>query len=133
MNKQQRETYRQQLLALAARLKGDVSSLRESALRGTGGDASGNLSNAPLHLADLGTDNFEQEVAVGLLQNGQQTLGAIAAALDRLDAGTYGRCEGCGKAIPEERLKAMPYASRCVACEEREEQEGAPAINPGEA
>jgi RNA polymerase-binding transcription factor DksA len=121
MNKQQREEYRQRLLSLANRLKGDVSGLRQSALRGTGGDASGSLSNAPLHLADLATDTFEQEMALGLLQNGQQTLGAIAAALDRLDAGTYGRCESCGKEIPAERLRAVPFASRCVPCEQKEE------------
>ena len=131
MNQKQRESFRRQLLDLAARIKGDVSSLRESALRGTGGDASGSLSNAPLHLADLATDNFEQEVAAGLLQSGQQQLGAIARALDRLDDGSYGRCERCRKPIPEERLRAVPYASRCVACEEQEEQEGAAAVGPG--
>src|SRR5437764_595465 len=80
-------------------------------------EASGGLSNAPLHLADLANDHFEQEVAAGLLQNEQALLGAIEVAMDRVEDGTYGKCIRCGKEIPEERLKAVPYASRCVACE----------------
>ena len=131
MTEQQMQAYRQRLLDLGTRLKGDVAELRDAALRGTGGDASGGLSNAPMHLADLGTDNFEQEVAAGLLQNEQQALGAIAGALDRLDAGTYGRCERCGREIPEARLDAVPYASRCVACEQREEVEEGPDLGLG--
>ena len=123
MTKQQHDSYRARLLTLADRLQGDVSGLRNPALRGTGGEASGSLSNAPLHLADLATDTFEQEVAVGLLESQQLVLGAIAKALDRLDDGTYGRCERCGKAIAKGRLEAVPYASRCVTCEQAAEQE----------
>jgi len=126
MNEQQIERHRQRLLALADRIKGDVSQLRDVALRGGGGETSGNLSNVPLHLADLGTETFEQDLAIGLLQNGQQVLGDIAAALDRLDAGTFGRCERCGKEIPEARLAAVPYASRCITCEQQVEKEMGP-------
>ena len=46
----------------------------------------------------------------------QETIGEIEAALARLDAGTYGSCEGCSAAIPEERLELRPFAGRCVAC-----------------
>jgi RNA polymerase-binding transcription factor DksA len=123
MTELQKQAYRQRLLALADRIKGGVSVLRDAALRNTGGEASGSLSNTPLHLADLGSDNFEQEIAVGLLQNEQQLLSAIAGALDRLDAGDFGRCDRCGKPIPEGRLKEVPYASRCVLCEQQVEQE----------
>jgi len=122
MRQQKKQTYRKRLMEMGERLKGGVSSLRETALRGTGGDASGNLSNAPLHLADLGTDNFQQEVDTGILEQEQQILGAIAAALDRLDNGTYGTCERCGKKITEARLDAVPYASRCITCEQEVEQ-----------
>ena len=124
MTEKQKQAYRQQLRELGARLRGEVSGLRESAMRGIGGEASGNLSNTPLHLADLGSEAFEQEVTVGLLQNEQQLLAAITAAQQRLDAGTFGRCEQCGKDIPEERLKAVPYASRCVSCQAKVENGG---------
>lgn len=123
MNKKKQEAHRQQLFTMAARLQNDLTSLRGAALRKTGGEESGSLSNAPLHLADLGSDSFEQEVAVGLLQNEQQTLGAISEALDRIDNGTFGVCEGCGASIPEERLTAVPFASRCVPCTEQVEKE----------
>jgi RNA polymerase-binding transcription factor DksA len=123
MNDRQKQQYRRQLVDLAERLKSDMTGLREAALRTTGGEASGGLSNAPLHLADLATDNFEQEVAAGLLQNDQQAITAIAAALDRLDNGTFGRCERCGREIPEERLNPVPYANRCVDCEQKVEEE----------
>lgn len=123
MTETQAGAHRRRLAAQANRLKADMSGLRDAALRGSGGEASGGLSNAPLHLADLATDNSEQEVSLGLLQNQQAVLNAILAALDRLDAGTYGLCERCGKEIPEERLKALIYASRCVACEEEAEQD----------
>ena len=123
MRQQKKQAYRKRLLELGERLKGGVARLREAAPRGSGGDASGNLSNAPLHLADLGTDNNQQEVDTGILEQEQQILGAIGAALDRLDAGTYGTCESCGKKISEARLDAVPYANRCVSCEEKVERE----------
>ena len=77
MTEAQADGHRQRLRVLADRLKGDMSGLRESALRGCGGETSGGISNAPLHLADLATDNSEQEVALGLLQNQQQVLNEI--------------------------------------------------------
>jgi DnaK suppressor protein len=129
MTEQRTETHRLRLRALAHRLNGDMPGLRNAALRSSGGEASGGISNAPLHLADLATDSFEQEVALGLLQNQQQVLNAILVALDRLDAGTYGRCERCGQDIPEERLKVVTYATRCVSCEQLAELEG--DISPG--
>ena len=46
----------------------------------------------------------------------QRTIAEIDAALGRIEAGTYGSCEGCGGAIPEERLELRPFAGRCVAC-----------------
>jgi len=123
MTKSEMESYRQKLQALRGRLKGDVSQLSDEALRKMGGEASGNLSNTPLHLADLGTDAFEQEMTLGLLENGQQTLEEIGAALDRIDGGTYGRCERCQSDIGKERLQAVPYTRYCVECA-RKVQEG---------
>jgi DnaK suppressor protein len=110
------DRYREQLLALARRITGDVSDLSGEALRGTGGEASGNLSDTPLHPADLGTDAFEQEVTLSLLENEDRTLEAIKAAVERIDKGTFGRCERCHKEISKQRLHALPFASLCVAC-----------------
>jgi RNA polymerase-binding protein DksA len=116
MNQADLEHYRNSLLALRRRLSGDVSHLADEALRARGGEASGSLSNAPLHPADLGTDNFEQEFTFNLLQNQEQTLEEIADALERIQQGTFGHCEECGGPIPQGRLQALPYTRHCVAC-----------------
>jgi DnaK suppressor protein len=115
-------TYRQQLLDLRNRLRGDVSHLTSEALRKTGGEASGSLSNTPIHMADLGTDNFEQEFTLGLIENEEQALDEIAGALERLDQKTFGCCELCQKEIPRARLQALPYTRYCVECARKVEQ-----------
>jgi RNA polymerase-binding transcription factor DksA len=122
MSKADLQSYRQTLLTWRKRLSGDVSHLAEEALRANGGEASGSLSNAPLHMADLGTDNFEQEFSLSLLQNQEQVLEEITAALDRLDRGTYGKCEECQGVIPKARLQAVPYTRHCVACARKLQQ-----------
>jgi RNA polymerase-binding transcription factor DksA len=105
--------YRGALLALRGRLAGDVSSLTDEALSSED-EAGGNLSHAPVHMADLGT--YEREFTLGLLENEGHTLEEIAAALGRIEQGTFGHCEGCRKAIPKDRLHALPYARYCVGC-----------------
>jgi RNA polymerase-binding transcription factor DksA len=125
MTESERERSRGRLQTLADRLKGDVSGLSKEALRRSGGEASGNLSNTPFHTADLGTDNFEQEMSVSLLENQDQILRDIAASMRRLDAGTYGLCELCGKKIPKERLQATPYTPYCIDCARQMEADGA--------
>lgn len=122
MTKAEIDTYRQTLLNLRSRLKGDVSHLADEALRGSQKDASGNLSSMPIHMADVGTDNFEQEFTLNLLANEEQVLVEIAAALDRMSDGTFGMCEECTSPIPKLRLKTLPYARYCVACARKLEQ-----------
>ena len=73
-------------------------------------------------MADLGTDNFEQEFALGLLQNQERALDEIAEALERINQGTFGQCEECHEAITRARLQALPYARHCVKCERKLEQ-----------
>ena len=122
MTKTEMQAYRNSLIALRDRHNGDVSHLADEAFRRTGGGAAGNLSNMPIHMADLGTDNFEQEFTLSLLQNEEQLLDEIAAALERIRQGTFGRCEECGGAIPKARLQAVPYARYCVACARKQEE-----------
>jgi DnaK suppressor protein len=116
MTKAGLEKYREELLALSGRLRGEVTHAEHEALRKTGGEGSGNLSNVPTHPADLATDNFEQETAVSLLENQEQLLGQCVAALRRIRDGSFGSCQECGKQIASERLSAVPYTSYCVDC-----------------
>jgi RNA polymerase-binding transcription factor DksA len=122
MTKTEIDAYRQFLLNLRSRLNGDVSHLTDEALRSSQKEASGNLSSMPIHMADVGTDNFEQEFTLNLLANEEQVLGEISAALERMKEGTFGRCEECTGAIPKTRLKALPYARYCVECARKLEQ-----------
>lgn len=126
MTKDELEKFRRQLVDLGRRLEGDVAELEQEAFRTTGGDTRGNLSNTPVHLADLGSDTFEQETTMGLLENEAQRQEEIAAALDRVNQGTYGQCERCGKEIGKDRLRTVPYTRLCRSCAERESSNLAP-------
>jgi len=121
MTKVELEAYRTHLLALQSRVNGDVSHLADEALR-TSQQGSGNHSNMPLHMADVGSENFEQEFTLSLLANEEQVLGEIAAALDRLRDGKFGRCEECQGAIAKPRLRELPYTRYCVECARKLEQ-----------
>jgi RNA polymerase-binding transcription factor DksA len=75
-------------------------------------------------LAMLETDRVERVAAVGRVAIAAYDMGirdAVREALTKLDAGTYGNCEKCGDPIPVVRLEEVPYARRCRACQEREE------------
>jgi RNA polymerase-binding protein DksA len=118
------ESFRQVLLNLRARLRGDLSQMTDEALRRDQPDASGNLSNVPLHMADIGTENYDQEFTLELIENEQDTLGEVHEALGRIDAGTFGRCEECGEPIARPRLQALPYTRHCIQCARALEDRG---------
>jgi RNA polymerase-binding protein DksA len=122
MNKSELKLYKERLLMLRARLRGDVSQMADAALKKSRTEANGDLSSMPIHMADIGSDNFEQEFTLSLMQSEEDTLDRIEAALERIEEGTYGQCEECGVRIPKTRLNAIPYAGLCVKCASREEQ-----------
>jgi len=126
ISKAEAAAYRQPLLALRSRLNRDRSQLEDEALRGIGGEAAGGLSDIPLHLADLGSQGFEEEMTLGLLESEEQLSDEINAALDRLDQGVYGRCATCGQGISNKRLQALPYARHCMACARKLTRKAAP-------
>jgi DnaK suppressor protein len=116
MTEAQINSYRRRLLALKKRLGGDLTELEEEALPPVGAEASGGLSEVPVHPADLATDNYEEEVTLGLLENEAHLLLEIEDALKRIEEGAFGRCENCGQEISRQRLEALPYARYCVRC-----------------
>ncbi len=113
-------SYRQALVALKSRLCGDLDQMTDEALGRNG--AGGNHSKVPLHMADLGTDNYDQEFTLGLIENEQSTLELINEAISRMDTGTYGQCTGCGEMIARPRLQAIPYARYCIRCARKQEE-----------
>ena len=99
--------FRDLLVAKRRELIGDVHSMEEEALQAFGGS---NLSNLPIHMADMGTDSYEQEFTLGLVEKDRQLLREINTALLKIRDGTYGVCEGTGKPISRARLDAQPWA-----------------------
>lgn len=116
MNKTEAKEFKDLLLNLRDRLRGDVNGLADAALRKTRSEASGDLSSMPIHMADVGSDNFEQEFTLHLMENDEETLAQINAALERIEEGVYGVCSECEKKIPKARLQAIPFTSMCVKC-----------------
>ena len=92
----------------------NVHEIEGETLRKSRLDASGDLSSMPIHMADLGTDNFQQEFSLGLMDSERQLIVEIDDALHRIETGTYGICEGTGKPIPKARLEAQPWARYSV-------------------
>jgi DnaK suppressor protein len=120
MKKAEALAYKEKLHAIRARLRGDVSTMAEVALRKSGME--GSDSNAmPIHMAELGSDNFEQEFTLGLMEAEEDTLSLIEAALERIDGGSFGRCVECDGAITKARLNAIPYTPVCIKCAEQRE------------
>lgn len=120
--KEELEHYRKKLLDMRQKLVEKLEQMREDTLVNTR-EGGGELSGMPIHLADLGTDNFQQEFMVGVLEEEMRQLNEIDAALRRIDEGTYGICEDCQKRIPKARLNAVPQALLCVDCKRLEERE----------
>jgi len=114
--------YRELLLEKRADIIGDINGLTNSALRGQ--DRS-NLSNMPLHMADVGSDNYDQELALGLMESEREMLNEVDDALERIHNKTYGICVLTGKPISKARLEVKPWAKYCIeAAREHERTNG---------
>ena len=86
-------------------------------------DSVGELSSYDQHQADMGTETFEREKDLSILEQVEAELADVEHALRRLDEGTYGTCEVCGKVIPEERLEALPATRLCLEHQAEAERE----------
>lgn len=110
MKKSDTKVYKEQLVLLRARLRGDVTAMADSALKESG------EARMSIHQADAGTDNFDQEFTLGLLANEGDTLELIETAMQRIEDSVYGLCTECESTIPKTRLNAIPYTPHCVKC-----------------
>jgi DnaK suppressor protein len=108
---------RERLLALRARLEGDMTQMEDNALN----KDHAKTTSMPNHMAELGSENFDQEFTLSLLGNEKNALDQIEAAIGRIEDGSFGRCETCGMLIPKARLNALPYAVSCIQCASQQE------------
>ena len=118
MKKSETQPFKEQLHTLRARLIGDVNGLADATLGKTRTEASGDLSSMPIHMAELGSDNFEQEFTLSIMETEEGTLGAIETSLERIEDGDYGKCAECEGVISKMRLNAIPYTPVCIRCAE---------------
>jgi DnaK suppressor protein len=114
------DLFRDQLLMKRRELVGDMSNMEKEALQS--GDSG--LSTLPIHMADMGTDNYEQEFTLGLVEKDRTLLREINHALAKIQNGTYGICEGNGKPISKVRLEAQPWARYSIEYARLQEKTG---------
>jgi RNA polymerase-binding transcription factor DksA len=107
------EQFRGMLVEKRTDILGDVATLHTEALAKDRHEAAGDLSSMPIHMADLGTDNYELEFTLGLIEGERVILREIDEALERICTGTYGVCQATGKPIGKFRLRAKPWAKFC--------------------
>jgi DnaK suppressor protein len=115
MNKKDREYYNKLLIKEKERIYKNLGYLRQSLETGEKG--------IPTHIADHGTDEFEKYLEIGLSDSEAKLLSTIDIAIRKLESADFGKCEECGKNIPKSRLKAVPYARYCIACQRKKEKE----------
>lgn len=120
LGKRELEVFRKSLLEHRSEIVGDMQGM-EAARNVSAGD----LSHMPLHMADVGSDNYDQEFTIGILESERKILNEIDAALARMDKGYYGVCLETGAPIERPRLEAMPWAKYGKEAAMRREKQGA--------
>jgi len=110
LSKKELDHYRDLLLLLRSQKLGDLSAKEAEALQSNGG----NLSHMPIHMADIGTDAYDQDFTLGLAESDRRLIREIDEALGRIENKTYGMCLLTGKPIPKSRLNAKPWAKYTI-------------------
>lgn len=122
MLKKESEQYRKMLLKIKERLTEDIKHISQDTLNKSQKEACGDISGYTLHMADVATDAYDREFSLGLASNDRDALIQINDALKRIDDGKYGACEQCAKPIAKTRLKALPFTSFCLKCQQDQEK-----------
>jgi DnaK suppressor protein len=123
VTQKQLQEYRQRLLDLVRRLRGEVRAIRDAALEAPRSHASvGNADAIPGDLGDMSIDQVRQDTEIALHETERRILNEADEALERIKHGTYGNCQECGRAIAAERLDVIPYTPHCVECARKVEE-----------
>lgn len=127
LKKAELDEFKNLLHTLRMRVRGDVQHMTADALDR---NENGSESKSPTHLAELGTETYEQEFTLRRVENEQEVLEEIEEAFERISDETFGVCLSCKEAgrppaksmIPKNRLREIPYARNCVECERKREE-----------
>ena len=123
MKKKEREEFKQLLEKERETLLSKIEHLENNSLNKSQRELSGDLSGYSFHMADVGTDSFDRELALDLVDSEQKLLYEVNEALRRVAEGKFGCCEQCEKSIGRKRLQAIPYARLCIKCEKKKEKD----------
>jgi DnaK suppressor protein len=115
-------TARKRLEEERTRLQGIRDGLQREQEEATS-ETAGELSSFDQHPGDIGTETFEMEKNVSVLEQVEDELKEVDAAFERLERGEYGRCLACGRPIGDERLEAMPATRYCIEDKAKAERE----------
>jgi len=119
MDKKELVKYRKALEKEYRRILKSLSDLEDNGLLNA--ERNSDLVGITTHPADLGTDNFERDLNLGLITEENAALREVEEALSRINHKNYGTCEKCGKKIEIKRLTARPQARYCFACQAKME------------
>jgi len=114
--------YHTLLLELLEEYESGVSNRASDVLKRSAKEDSGDLSSYGQHMADVGTESFERDMALSMLSKDKHLISEIEAAIERIEDGTYGICEITGKAIPESRLLSVPYTRYTIEGQRKKEE-----------
>lgn len=114
------EVHKQRLIDELGRLRHEIAEL--DAYLSKSLEDSSEESPYDQHMAETAAVTLDREIDLTLLDNARSTLAQIEHALGKLEVGTYGLCDTCGKPINEERLLIAPFATLCVDCKRLEER-----------
>ena len=117
------KVFKQILTESKKRLSQELDTREKNSLGKSMKDQSGEISAYKIHMADLASDNAEEDTSLDLLSSEERLLKQIQNALKRIENKTYGKCSKCGEDVSIKRLKAVPYAELCRNCQEKEERE----------
>ena len=122
MTKKEMEKFKKLLTVKRDEMIEEMEYIKKSDMDVTLKDAAGDHSAYTFHMADQGTDNMEREKSFFYAQRDGRYLYHLDMALEKIDNGTYGKCESCGKEIDKKRLEAVPHARFCYECKIEEKK-----------
>ncbi len=125
MKQAELKKYEQLLLDKRRQLLEEMGVIGETHIGTSIKDATGELSSYSYHMADQGTDTMDREMAFMFASKQGRLIYHIDEALRRIQDGTYGQCQSCGKPISQARLEAVPHARLCIDCKSAEEDKSA--------
>jgi len=114
--------FREWLLEEQARLSAELQEIEHRTARVDESDRANELSAYEDHPADLASETFEREKDLAIGESVEGMLNKVITALEKIERGTYGTCDACGRPIKKARLKALPFATLCLDCQDRLER-----------